>query len=96
MNKIKLVILACNKNDNSQINSIIKNLEFKKIFITILYSNKNQIFNKSFLHKIFFKIIFFIEHRFLNYKFGVYNKNIKTIKKKINLLMNILIIAKKK
>ena len=82
MNKIKLVILACNKNDNSQINSIIKNLEFKKIFITILYSNKNQIFNKSFLHKIFFKIIFFIEHRFLNYKFGVYNKNIKTIKKK--------------
>lgn len=82
MNKIKLLILACNKDDNSQINNIIRNLKFKKIFITILYSNNNGIINKSFLYKILFKIIFLIERRFLNYKFPVYNKKKITIKKK--------------
>ena len=95
MNKIKLLILACNKDDNSQINNIIRNLKFKKIFITILYSNNNGIINKSFLYKILIKIIFLIERRFLNYKFPVYNKKKITIKKKINLLMNILMIRKK-
>ena len=82
MNKIKLVILANSKNDNYQINNIIKNLKFKKIYITILYSNNSHLSKKYFLHKLLFKIIFFIEKKFVYPNFLLNNKKNIIIKKK--------------
>ena len=82
MNKIKLVILANNKNENFQINNIIKNLEFKKIDITILYSNNNYLLKKSFFYKILFKIIFTIEKKFINFSTLLLSKRNIYIKKK--------------
>ena len=66
MNKIRLIILANSKQDNFQINYIIKNLEFKNIFLTILYSNDRSYIKKSFFYKILLKLIFVIENKFIN------------------------------
>ena len=82
MNKIKLLILANSKHDNYQINNIIKNLEFKKIQITILYSKNNHLSKKSFLHQLLFRTIFFIERRFININFSLHSKKNIHIEKK--------------
>ena len=74
MNKIRLIILANNKNDFFQINSIIQNLQFQNIFITVLYTNSNSNIIKSSILKLFTKIIFLIEKKFI--------KKDKFIKKK--------------
>ena len=82
MNKIKIVILAKNKYDNYQINNIIKNLKFKKLDITILYSNTNYLLKKSFLYRSLFKIIFFIEKRFINNDHSLHTRKEIIINKK--------------
>lgn len=64
MRRIKLVILANSTRHNCEINSIIKNLEFKYTNITILYTNSELISKKSFFYKILLKVIFTIEKRF--------------------------------
>ena len=87
MNIIKLIILANNKNDNLQINSILKNIKFKKIFVTILYSNNNYFSKKSFYYKKLFELMFIIERKFINLNNSLINKKNISINKK-NIIFN--------
>ena len=85
MNKIRLIILANSKQDNFQINYIIKNLEFKNIFLTILYSNDRSYIKKSFFYKILLKLIFVIENKFINLSTSIVIKKNTFINKQKNL-----------
>ena len=80
MNKIRLIILANNKDDIFQINRIIQNLQFQNVSLTVLYTNNNYNNIKSSILKLFTKIIFFIESKFIN--------NDKFIKKKQGVLID--------
>ena len=82
MKKFKIVFLAISNKQNTEINNIIKYLNFNFLVIEIYYIRSEILKKQSFFFNLLLNLILFIEKKFLNKIESVKNKKNLVIKKK--------------
>ena len=82
MKKFKIVFLAISNKQNTEINNIIKYLNFNFLVIEIYYIRSEILKKQSFFFNLLLNLILFIEKKFLNKIESIKNKKNLVIKKK--------------
>ena len=90
MKKFKIVFLAISNKQNTEINNIIKYLNFNLLVIEIYYIRSEILKKQSFFFNLLLNLILFIEKKYLNKIESIKNKKNLVIKKKVYLQILLL------